>query len=215
MDRFGTAVVRGTVRFEGKRPRPRRIKMQGDLACTASGKTVLSPGTVVSKGGGVPYVFVYIKKGIRGKYATPKEAVRLDQTGCMFAPHVFGIQVGQPLRITNNDPTSHNIHGLFKKNARFNISQSGKGVFAIKTFSRPEVMAKFKCDVHGWMTAYAGVLRHPFFGVTDADGVFEISRLPPGDYVLEAWHELWGTLRQDISAKDGQALDITFTYRRD
>ena len=163
----------------------------------------------------MPHVFVYIKKGIHGAYAPPAEPVQLDQKGCMFAPHVFGIQVGQPLRITNSDPTSHNVHGLFKKNARFNISQPTKGMFAIKTFSRPEVMAKFKCDVHGWMTAYAGVLRHPFFGVTNAEGFFEIPRLPPGDYVLEAWHELWGTLRQDIIVKDGQALDIAFTYRRD
>ena len=35
-------------------------------------------------------------------------------------------------------------------------------------------MVPFKCDVHGWMNAYVGVLDHPFFAVTDADGTFEI-----------------------------------------
>jgi hypothetical protein len=214
-DHFGTAVIRGVVRFEGQRPRPKPIKMQGDHACNADGATVPSPGTVVSKSGGVPHVFVFIRKGIDGEYAPPEESVQLDQKGCMYVPHVLGIQVGQPLRVTNSDPTTHNIHGLFQKNERFNINQAGQGVFTIKKFTRPEVMAKFKCDVHGWMTAYAGVLRHPFFSVTDAEGVFEVSRLPPGDYVLEAWHELWGTLQQDVTVTEGQTLDVRFAYSRE
>ena len=34
-------------------------------------------------------------------------------------------------------------------------------------------MVPFKCDVHGWMNAYVGVLDHPYFAVTGADGKFE------------------------------------------
>ena len=41
-------------------------------------------------------------------------------------------------------------------------------------------MVPFKCDVHGWMNAYVGVLDHPFFAVTDEDGKFELKGLPPG-----------------------------------
>ena len=29
-------------------------------------------------------------------------------------------------------------------------------------------MVPFKCDVHGWMNAYVGVLDHPYFAVTGA-----------------------------------------------
>ena len=51
----------------------------------------------------------------------------------------------------------------------------------------------FKCDVHGWMNAYAGVLDHPYFAVTKPDGTFSIPNLPPGTYTLAAWHEKLGT----------------------
>jgi len=211
---FGSATIKGHVRFEGKRPRPRPLKMQGDRACYSGNAAVYPPGTTISKSGGVPFVFVYIKKGIHGDYAPPEEPVRLDQTGCMFVPHVFGIQVGQSLRIVNDDPTAHNVHGLFKHNEPFNVSQPVKGMVSVKRFSRPEVMAKFKCDVHGWMSAYAGVLRHPFFAVTDADGAFQISRLPAGDYELETWHELWGKRHRTVHVETGRTINADFTYRR-
>ena len=54
-------------------------------------------------------------------------------------------------------------------------------------------MVPFKCDVHGWMNAYVGVLEHPYFAVTDKDGKFTLKGLPPGTYTIEAWHEKLGT----------------------
>lgn len=45
---------------------------------------------------------------------------------------------------------------------------------------------RLTCSVHPWMTAYAGVLDHPFYAVTGPDGRFEIKNLPKGKYVLEA-----------------------------
>ena len=52
-------------------------------------------------------------------------------------------------------------------------------------------MVPFKCDVHGWMNSYAGVLDHPYFAVTGTDGTFSIDMLPPGDYVIEACTRSW------------------------
>ena len=54
-------------------------------------------------------------------------------------------------------------------------------------------MVPFKCDVHGWMNAYVGVLDHPYFAITGKDGKFELKTLPPGTYTIEAWHEKLGT----------------------
>ncbi|MFQ5410972.1 MAG: carboxypeptidase regulatory-like domain-containing protein [Phycisphaerae bacterium] len=215
-DRFGHAVIKGVIRFSGDRPDPRHLPMRGDKACHATGRTVLSQATIIAETGGVPHVFVFIKKGIDGVYTTPQSHVTLDQIGCMFVPHVFGMQTGQMLRIINSDRTLHNIHALAKRNEAFNLSQPNTGAVAVKTFTRPEIMIKFKCDVHGWMDAYCGVLPHPFFAVTDEDGMFEIPRLPAGNYVLEARHELWGALHKAITLQDGetQQVDMTYSYQQ-
>ncbi|MEN3038056.1 MAG: hypothetical protein ABDI07_02705 [Candidatus Kryptonium sp.] len=57
------------------------------------------------------------------------------------------------------------------------------------TFTTPEIMVPFKCDVHPWMSAYAGVLDHPFYSVTNDKGEFEIRR-SLGTYTIELAREL-------------------------
>ena len=81
-----------------------------------------------------------------------------------------------------------------------------------RTFTSPEVMVPFKCDVHGWMNAYVGVLDHPYFAVSDGSGTFEISTLPPGDYVIEAWHEELGTQTQNVTVGEQETVEISFTF---
>ncbi len=80
-----------------------------------------------------------------------------------------------------------------------------------RKFDKPEVMVKFKCDVHPWMNAYAGVLTHPFYAVTGDDGSFKIANLPAGEYVIEAWHEKYGTQTAKVTVADAAATaDFTF-----
>ena len=57
-----------------------------------------------------------------------------------------------------------------------------KGMKTTRMFDKPEVMVPFRCDVHGWMAAYGGIVSHPFFAVSKADGSFEIKGLPAGTY---------------------------------
>ncbi len=114
--------------------------------------------------------------------------------------------VGQKLVIRNSDPTLHNVHALPSKNEEFNQGQPFQGMELEKTFDQPEVMVRFKCDVHPWMSSYMGVLNHPFFAVSGADGSFSIDGLPAGDYEVEAWHEELGAKTMSVSvAADGTA----------
>src|SRR5439155_2514515 len=106
-------------------------------------------------------------------------AITLDQHGCQYEPHVFGIQVGQKLTVVNSDKTLHNIHAHPANNPEFNKGQpSGSGALEEK-FDKPEIMVPVNCDVHRWMNAWAGVLNHPFYAVTGKDGKFEIKGVPP------------------------------------
>ena len=74
-------------------------------------------------------------------------------------------------------------------------------------------MVPFKCDVHKWMNSYAGVLDHPYYGVTGTTGSFKIGDLPPGDYVVEAWHEKLGTQTQNVTVGEKETKEISFTFK--
>ena len=94
------------------------------------------------------------------------------------------------------------------------LFRSGQPIQGMKTthvFTKKEVLVPFKCDVHGWMNAYVGVMDHPFFAVSDADGRFEIKGLPAGTYTIEAIHEKLGAVTQTvtIAAKDSKELNFT------
>lgn len=210
---FGSGVIEGRVTFEGTRPNPRPIKMSGDANCSPT-KPAVEQGKVIAEDGGMPYVFVYIKKGIDGKYPVPTEPVLLNQVGCMYEPHVFGIQIGQPLKILNSDPTAHNVHSMATKNKAFNVSQPAQNMVSMQAFSRQEIGFKIKCDVHGWMSTFGSALPHPFFAVTDETGRYKIERLPAGEYEVEVWHELYQTVSQRITVKDGETVTLDFVYAK-
>ena len=90
-----------------------------------------------------------------------------------------------------------------------------QGMKNTTTFTAPEVMVRFKCDVHSWMDAYAGVLDHPYFAVTANGGAFELKDVPPGTYTIEAWHEKLGTQTQSVTLGAKEAKTISFTFKAD
>ena len=205
--------VTGMVVLEGTPPDPERIRMNADPVCVREAIETETEYYMVGDGGSLGNVFVYVKEGLGGRsFPTPSEPFIFDQRGCRYRPHVFGMQVGQTLVIQNSDPTLHNIHATPALNDEFNTGQPIQGMKFERMFENPEVMVPFKCDVHGWMNAYVGVLDHPYFTVSDGSGAFEISTLPPGDYVIEAWHEELGTQTQNVTVGEQETVEISFTF---
>jgi hypothetical protein len=143
----------------------------------------------------------------------PTQPVTLDQAGCMYKPHVFGVRAGQNIEFVNSDSTGHNVHALPNANQEFNFSQPIQRQKDTRFFTAPEVMVRFKCDLHNWMSAYAGVLDHPYFAVTSPGGQFELEDIPAGTYTIEAWHEKLGTQTQSVTIGENDSKDITFTFK--
>jgi len=201
----------GKVAFEGTAPPPTPLRMDADPACIAANKNGTTEDVVVNANGTLKNVFVYVKEGLQGqKFTAPTTPVSFNQVGCHYIPHVIGVMTNQPFEILNSDGTLHNVHGLPKNSKEFNLGMPIQGMKLTQKFSAPEVMVKVKCEVHPWMSAYVGVLDHPFFAVTGDDGSFTIKDLPPGEYTLEAWHEKYGTQTATVKVPDTAEANFTF-----
>ena len=210
----GSASITGKVTFEGAAPAREKIKMAADPVCLGQHKEPVLNEDVVVNSGALQNVFVYVKEGLGNKaFPASSTPVVIDQEGCQYHPHVFGIQVGQPLEIRNSDATLHNINAQPKDNKKFNIAQPVKGMKTTKTFDKPEMGVPFKCNVHPWMGAVGHVMSHPFFAVSGEDGSFKISGLPAGTYTLEAWHEKLGSQTASVTVADGQTTTASFSFK--
>jgi len=218
VDMTNGATIIGTVKLDGAAPAAKVINMGGDAFCGKAHTTPVSDNHWVNNNGALVNTFVYVKDGLAGKtYAAPATAITLAQKGCMYEPHVFGIMIGQTMKVENDDQTLHNVHSASAANESFNEGQPPGTPAKEHKMTKQEIMVPIKCDVHGWMNSYAGVLPHPFFAVTDADGKYKIAGVPAGDYTIEAWHESTKSdaagVTQDqkvtVAAKDSKTVDFT------
>jgi hypothetical protein len=204
--------IAGTIVFEGDAPTMDVIDMGGEAVCEAKHSSApMVPEVVVNSNGTLANVFVYVKEGLESlTFPTPGPAL-LDQDGCEYVPHVLGVMVDQDITIRNSDGLLHNINASPTEQRGFNTSQP-TNMESTRSFGTPEVMVPLRCDVHGWMNSYIGVLEHPFHSVSNGSGAFDLSTLPPGDYVIEAWHERYGTQTQNVTVTTGQTTEVTFTF---
>jgi len=212
---FAAATITGTVTYEGKVPTLKPLDMSADATCAKKHSTpqpsdvlVLGPGNTMAN------IMVSVVKGLpAGKtYPAPASPVVMDQNGCHYDPHVFGIQVGQPLKVLNSDGILHNVHALPKVNKQFNMAMPPTVKESTQTFGQAEGMFMIKCDVHPWMSAYAGVFTHPFYSVSKKDGKFTIGGLDPGTYEIEAWHEKLGVQKATVTVAANESKTVAIKF---
>ena len=103
----------------------------------------------------------------------------------------------------------HNIHTNSTVNPSSNQAQPKfKPKIQIKV-DKPEWPIKIQCDVHNWMSGWWISQETPYVAVTDANGAFKITDLPPGDYEVQIWQEKLGkkTEKVTIKPKDETKVD--------
>jgi len=210
----GNATVSGVIHFTGAAPANPKIDMSQESACQSKYTSPPTDPQFVVSDGKLGNVFVYVKSGLPAgaTYPKPTTSVEIDQSGCLYHPRVFGVQVDQDIVIKNDDNVLHNIKAIPKDNRGFNISQPSAGMTSKRSFSKPEVMVPLECNVHGWMHAWVGVLPHPFFATSGPDGSFSLKNLPAGTYTIEAWHEKLGTQTQTVTVGAGETKTADFTF---
>jgi len=132
--------------------------------------------------------------------------VDMDQQGGLFVPAALGVQTGTVVRFPNADPFFHNVYS-YAGNGRFDLGRFPEGESREVTFDEPGIVRVF-CEIHEFMRAVILVTENPFHGVVAADGTFRIGGVPPGEYILTAFHPDLGSLEEQVAVTDRQTVRL-------
>lgn len=114
-----------------------------------------------------------------------------------FNPHVTVVSLGSTVRFPNRDGFNHNVFSLTEGD-QFDLGLQDRGEGKSTTFNAPGVVNVF-CNVHSTMSAIVLVRNTPWFAQPSADGSFSIANVPPGEYVLHAFHERAGESTRPVT----------------
>jgi len=208
----GSGSISGKITYTGTPPKMKPIDMSKEPSCAKQHTTpVLTQNVTTGPGNTLQWVVVYISAGEQ-EAAAPSQAVRYDQKGCEYIPHVLPMLAAQELQIYNDDQTSHNIHPLAKVNSEWNKSQPPGSPPIDTKWEKPEFIP-VKCNIHPWMHGYFVVLKTSHYAVSGEDGSFEIKGLPAGKYTVTAWQEQYGSQNQDVVISGSENKTANFAFK--
>jgi plastocyanin len=209
----GSGTIQGKVTYTGTPAKPKPIDMSKEPSCAKMHSTpATTANAVTGPGNSLEYVVVYISAGPIGDVTASAGAVSFDQKGCEYLPHVVAVQVGQEIKITNSDQTSHNINAMSRANPPWNKSQPPGAPPITEKFDKEEFVP-VKCNVHPWMHGYFAVLKTSHFAVSDSNGGYMLPNLPPGKYTVSAWQESYGTQTQEVTIGAGESKTVNFVFQ--
>lgn len=204
------SVIAGRVLYTGKAVRRKVISTKGR---TRFPVRLGSEEVLVNPDGTLKNVVIYVKKGLPAKtYPISTKPLILDANSYRFDPHVLAIQAGQSLLLRNADPDYHDWRISGKTCGPLAFTQPKQGMTTPLSFKKPELGIAVGSAVFPWMSAFICVLPHPYFNVTSSAGVFRLDGLPPGTYIIEAWHEQLGTKQQTVTLGANELKQITIRY---
>jgi len=203
--------IKGKVVFQGAVSMKKIIPTKDKEVC---GGIREEPEVVVGADKGVQDAIVYVKKVEKGKawekFARTPELVNRE---CRFVPHVQALPVGSNVVVVNDDPVLHNTHSFLGRLTVFNLALPIKGQRIERPLKR-EGLVRVECDAHGWMLAWIYVAENPYYAVTQKDGTFSITDVPPGSYTVVAWHEYTGEIEIPVTVKTKEVVQLTAELKK-
>lgn len=184
--------IKGTVKWQGPLPHlvPSEINKDPQICDPQGQKRRDLERLLVAQDGGIANTVIFLKDITHGKAMDmPQARQALNQKNCRYEPHILLVPVGGNLQVKSSDPTLHTVH--MSGASDYNLPFTFKDQVINRPMTRAGVV-DLRCNAgHVWMNGEMIVAPHPYYAVTDQNGDFEISQVPPGSYEIVAWHEGW------------------------
>jgi len=183
--------IKGTVKWQGPIPHlvASEINKDPQICDPLAQKHRDLERLLVGSNGGVANTVVFLRNVTKGKAMDlPASRRFLNQKTCRYEPHVLLVPLQATVTVKSKDALLHTVQ--MSGSADYNLPFTSDGQEISRPMNR-EGTVSMRCNVHPWMNGEMIVAKHPYYSVTDQDGNFELTDVPPGDYEIVAWHEGW------------------------
>jgi hypothetical protein len=188
----------------------------------------------VGADGGLKNSVVWLADAAKGKRFT-FEPPKIEARDCRFLPFVTVVRDRSDVVIMNMDPVMHDIQAYETSNLgprvlfntplpmnphhkRFVTAEShehlaGQPVTEQIHMTKGRKFFVMQCGFHAYMESWGLAVDNPYYQLTDINGTFSLTDVPPGDYTLMAWHPGVGTVLEKkitVPAKGSAQADFQF-----
>jgi plastocyanin len=168
----------------------------------------------ISADGGLKDVVIALEHVEAGKPFN-KKPILIDSEDCKFTPDVNVVRQGEAFKVNNLDAVMHNSQVYQAERGKIiqNLPVPPEEVTDGKvTFQKKFKIFQMICGMHEFMQTWGYRIQNPYYFITKLGGEFKIDNIPPGDYVLNAWHYLMKPQSQKIRIAKSGTVDVNFEF---
>ncbi len=123
----------------------------------------------------------------------------MKQESKRFQPKVVAVEKNGTVEFPNDDPIYHNVFSVSGGN-RFDLGLYRSGASKSRKFEETGLVRVY-CNIHPQMVGFIVVVDSDHVAVTGPSGAFRFDGVPPGRYVIKAWHEEAGEISQPVTVR--------------
>jgi hypothetical protein len=216
--------IKGNAKMIGSMPYPRiyhlilfpNIDMCAEVDTDDEMNRVLDDFKV-SPAGGLKDVAITLEHVEAGKPFN-KEPINILSENCKFFPDLNFIRQGESFKVDNLDAVMHNSQVYQKERGKIllNIPIPAEEVSdGIVTFKKKYKIMQMICGMHEFMQTWGYRVQNPYYFKTDDQGNYNIGDIPPGEYIVNAWHYLMKPQKRKIKIAAGETIDLSFVFDAD
>lgn len=131
-------------------------------------------------------------------------------------PLVHVMRNHRPVYVQNRDPILHNGQVYQKErgnrvlNFSLPVSDALNGGYI--HFERGMRIAQIICGMHEYMQTWGWMVDNPYYAKTRRGGGFQIDEIPPGTYLVTAWHPHMKPIEKVLTIPPGGEIAIDFEF---